>query len=37
MKKFFDTFATTNSLIKIEDCIEGFSSEGGIEGRQIII
>lgn len=37
IKHFFETFATNNSLIKIEACIEAFSSDGGIEGRQIIV
>ena len=37
IKKYLKTFAARNNLIKIDDCTEGFSIDGGIEGRQIIL
>ena len=32
-----ESFAKQNSLIEIDDCIERFINDVGIEGRQIII
>ncbi len=32
-----ESFAKQNSLIEIDDCVEGFIGDSGIEGRQIII
>jgi hypothetical protein len=37
IKKQLESFAKQNSLIEIDDCVEGFTGDGGIEGRQIII
>ena len=37
IKNTLEAFAKANSLIKIDDCIEAFSTDGGIDGRQIIL
>ena len=37
IKKQIVKFADKHSLIKIDECIEGFSTKGGIDGRQIIM
>jgi len=37
MKNKLEIFASDNFLVKIDDCIEAFSTDGEIDGRQIVI
>ena len=37
IKSKLESFAKANSLIEISECIEAFSTDGGIDGRQIIV